>query len=401
MPPQQTNVTFETGRDEFIAYHLPALEQDEARHSLILANLDRLARGLAPNLRCWTLGAGGACAVQTVGWPIVLGELDHGQCHALAEATLALDYPGVVGPDRTALWFAGHAAALGLTFSEPIPQRIHALQERPVYPGASGYARVVDAAGADLYADWTIAFLREAVPHDPVPSRERIKQAAAEGHALFWIVDGEPVSTATIARRTRQTAAISRVYTPPRLRGQGYAGSVTAALVDRIFAEGRTAACLYTDLRNPISNRCYANIGFKPVCGSWHFPRSSLDSPDTVLGRNVSITLVKDAVDDTLEAALPNASIAALDGALSRQDATGQTGASTRRASSFLKRCWRAFQEGHRRQRSRASLHYLSDRELMDIGITHGEIDCIAAHRAIDRLRDGTTYLWIRSRGVM
>src|SRR5207253_8904339 len=105
--------------------HLPALEQDEVRHNLILANLDRLARGLAPNLRCWTLGAGGACAVQTVGWPIVLGELDRGQCHALAEATLALDYPGVVGPDQTARWFAGHAAALGLAFSEPIPQRIH------------------------------------------------------------------------------------------------------------------------------------------------------------------------------------------------------------------------------------------------------------------------------------
>lgn len=284
MPIQQTNVTSQTGRGEFIAYHVPALERDEVRHNLILANLDRLAHGLAPNLRCWTLGAPGACAVQTPGWPIVLGELGHKQCHELAEATLDLDYPGVVGPDQTALWFAAHAAGLSLTYSEPIPQRIHALRERPVYPGASGHARVVDGASADLYADWTIAFLREAVPHDPIPSRERIKQAAAEGHSLLWVVDGEPVSTATIARRTRQTAAINRVYTPPHLRGRGYAGSVTAALVDRIFAEGRAAACLYTDLRNPISNRCYANIGFKPVCASWHFPRSSFEWPAAVPG---------------------------------------------------------------------------------------------------------------------
>ena len=131
------------------------------------------------------------------------------------------------------------------------------------------------------------------------------------------------------------------------------------------------------------------------------FGRDEFIAPDTVIGRDVSITLVQDAVDDTLEAAPPNASIALLDGALSRQDATGKTGASTRRALSFLRRCWRAFQERRQRQRLRLSLHHLSDRELMDIGITRGEIDFIAAHRAIDRLRDGTTHLWMLSRGVM
>jgi uncharacterized protein YjiS (DUF1127 family) len=38
-------------------------------------------------------------------------------------------------------------------------------------------------------------------------------------------------------------------------------------------------------------------------------------------------------------------------------------------------------------------LHELSDRELMDIGLTSGEIDYIVAGRAIERLRDGMTYL--------
>jgi uncharacterized protein YjiS (DUF1127 family) len=31
----------------------------------------------------------------------------------------------------------------------------------------------------------------------------------------------------------------------------------------------------------------------------------------------------------------------------------------------------------------------------MDIGLTPGDIDYIAAHRAVERLRDGTTYLWM------
>ena len=53
----------------------------------------------------------------------------------------------------------------------------------------------------------------------------------------------------------------------------------------------------------------------------------------------------------------------------------GQTAASTQRVSSFFKRYWAAFQERRKRQRLRATLCDLSDRELMDIGTTRGEID--------------------------
>ncbi|WP_375313674.1 DUF1127 domain-containing protein [Bradyrhizobium sp. A5] len=62
-----------------------------------------------------------------------------------------------------------------------------------------------------------------------------------------------------------------------------------------------------------------------------------------------------------------------------------------------LRRYWRAFQE--RRQRSRVNLQDLNDRELMDIGLTRGEIDYITPERAIDALRDRATGLW--SRGGM
>ncbi len=258
----------------FLEYHRPALERDEVRHNLILASLGRLALDHPPDLRRWTLGAPGACAVQTPGFPIVLGELTRAQCRALADETRVLDYPGVVGPGRTAFWFAQRAIALGVTFHEPIPQQIHVLRDKPDYPGAPGCARVIAPADAELFADWTIAFVREAVPHDAPPGPQRLAQIATEGRHQFWIVGGEPVSMAGIVRRTRHAAAIASVYTPPALRRRGYAGSVTAAVVERIFAEGKSAACLYTDLRNPASNRCYAKIGFKPVCNAWHYPRT-------------------------------------------------------------------------------------------------------------------------------
>jgi uncharacterized protein YjiS (DUF1127 family) len=62
----------------------------------------------------------------------------------------------------------------------------------------------------------------------------------------------------------------------------------------------------------------------------------------------------------------------------------GQTAASTRRGVSFFARCWRAFQERRERQRLRATLCSLSDRELIDIGATRGEIDYVASSRGID-----------------
>lgn len=60
----------------------------------------------------------------------------------------------------------------------------------------------------------------------------------------------------------------------------------------------------------------------------------------------------------------------------------------------LIKRYWRAFQE--RRQSARVSLEDLSDSELMDIGLTRGEVDYITPERAIDTLRDRATDLWRR-----
>ena len=62
----------------------------------------------------------------------------------------------------------------------------------------------------------------------------------------------------------------------------------------------------------------------------------------------------------------------------------GQRAVSTRRVSSFFKTYWGAFQERRKRQRLRATLCGLSDRELMDIGTTRGETDYVASSRAID-----------------
>jgi uncharacterized protein YjiS (DUF1127 family) len=61
-----------------------------------------------------------------------------------------------------------------------------------------------------------------------------------------------------------------------------------------------------------------------------------------------------------------------------------RTSVSTRHVSSFIWKYWDAFRERRERQKLRATLSDLSDRELVDIGTARGEIDYIASHRGID-----------------
>jgi len=62
----------------------------------------------------------------------------------------------------------------------------------------------------------------------------------------------------------------------------------------------------------------------------------------------------------------------------------GQTATLAGRVSRFFKTCRDAFAERCQRQLLRDCLSDLSDKELLDIGITRGEIDYIASNRAID-----------------
>jgi uncharacterized protein YjiS (DUF1127 family) len=55
-----------------------------------------------------------------------------------------------------------------------------------------------------------------------------------------------------------------------------------------------------------------------------------------------------------------------------------------RQVHSPLETYWNAFQEWRKRRRLLANLCDLSDRELLDIGITRGEIDYVASHRGSD-----------------
>ena len=81
---------------------------------------------------------------------------------------------------------------------------------------------------------------------------------------MLWEHDGRVVSLAGHAGETPNGARVGPVYTPPELRGRGYASALTAALTEQLLERLRFCF-LFTDLANPTSNSIYQRIGYRPV----------------------------------------------------------------------------------------------------------------------------------------
>lgn len=256
----------------FRTTHGPALEADEARHNLLLGILARGEED-ASRARFWSLGPGARCAGQTPPHFIAIADLTEDDCDRLAHEVKDLDFLGCIGPAPIAARFAAALGREGLPHELQMPQRIHTLQTRPIYPGSPGHARPMNLQDMETYVAWTIAFCVECGLAEGPPSAEVLRAGAAERQLYFWEVDERPVAMASLTRETANGANISLVYTPPSERGRGYGGSITAHVADQIFTRGKRQAFLYTDLRNPVSNRVYEKIGFRPHCDTSSYLR--------------------------------------------------------------------------------------------------------------------------------
>lgn len=129
-----------------------------------------------------------------------------------------------------------------------------------------GHFRPATAADTDLVLTWYDAFHVEAVPNEAAPRLTHVERAIAEGSVYLWEDGGRPVSLAAKGRRTAHGTSVGPVYTPPALRGRGYASACVAALSQQILDKGKHFCTLFTDLANPTSNHIYQQIGYRPVC---------------------------------------------------------------------------------------------------------------------------------------
>jgi GNAT superfamily N-acetyltransferase len=212
-------------------------------------------------------GAIGGCAFRTLSGKVGVTRIGHpGAQQALAEDALAAepDANAVIGPEPSAGDVAGRLAALlggqAVCYQR---QRIHEVRAVVVPAGLPG-GRCRAAVGADeaMLTPWVGEMLRGiSDPRDPgAVTQERVRS----GQLFVWETDA-PVSMAAWMGKTRHGARVALVYTPPALRGRGYATACVTALTQDLLARGNRYCCLYTDLANPTSNAIYARIGYRPV----------------------------------------------------------------------------------------------------------------------------------------
>jgi predicted GNAT family acetyltransferase len=250
---------------------------DEARHNLILGLAATLRDhpALYPEYRLWLVRDRGeivGAALRTPPFNVVVARPEtDAALDALADA-IDEELPGVVGALPEAETFA--AAWSAKTRSTPRRQlstRIFALERvRPV-SGVAGAMRTAVEEDRPLLVAWLQAFDEESLPEETrheVESMIDHRLDAENAGLVLWEDGGGPVSVAGYGGTTPNGIRVGPVYTPPELRGRGYASALVADLSTALLAEGRTFCFLYTDLANPTSNRIYERLGYEPVCDS-------------------------------------------------------------------------------------------------------------------------------------
>lgn len=257
----------------------PFLMRDEARHNLELGVAGRLAEqgstaygGEAPYLA--VAGSGDevtGIAMRTPPFHLLVSAGDDAALEALA-ADVRLRFPalsGVMSDTATAAAFAARWRALtGDDAQDGMPQRIYRLTTAPAVPDVPGAFRDATRDDRDLLVRWIGEFSAEALPDGPhqEPSEVVDGRVTETSSSLCLWEDGEPVSLAGFGGSTPNGSRVGPVYTPPELRGRGYASACVAMLSRRLLQEGSRFVFLFTDLGNPASNHVYLKLGYEPVC---------------------------------------------------------------------------------------------------------------------------------------
>jgi len=259
---------------EFLEQAGPLLLADEARHNLIL--------GLAGTVRdhpevyrdhaFWLVldrGRPAAAALRTRPFNLVLARGSAPGVDLLARS-LDEPLPGVVGAVPEVDRFV---AARGARAEPRARQGIYALTAVVAPEAPSGRPRAARRDDRPLLLEWWTAFAVEALD-ELEPDADRIarnvdhKLDESDGGIAVWEDSGSPVSAVGFGSPTPTGIRIGPVYTPPQLRGRGYASALTAHVSADQLARGRRFCFLYTDLANPTSNKIYAAIGYERVCES-------------------------------------------------------------------------------------------------------------------------------------
>ena len=261
--------------EDFVLAAGPFLEAREALHCLTLgicSDLQAFPDGGSQPPRFGIVTADRdvvLTVVWTPPWQAVLSSCDDFAAISVAVEGLAGATPiGVHGPIAAARAFAeAWAAKRGAKERIYLRERVYELADVARPHGVPGALRHIRPSDRDHLIGWLIAFEEETFgerqPRDPGAMVDRA--LSGEGRRLYVWDDDGPVSLCGVGGLTPNGIRIGPVYTPPGLRGRGYASACVAATSQGQLDAGRRRCYLFTDVANPTSNHVYQAIGYRPV----------------------------------------------------------------------------------------------------------------------------------------
>ncbi len=259
-------VTRQLDAQAFLARAQGYLAEREAENVLMLG----VASSATEVEHALTVNRGGVCVMAALqsGANLILSRGQPGAVEALAEQ-LSLDtssLPGVMGPVRTTESFlANWHARTGHETRFQMHSRVHELTEVIPPRRPTGLFRRAALTDVEPLARWADALNIELRSEDPPSAEQSVRRRIGLGRMYVWD-NGGPVSMAACDGPTPRGIRINFVYTPPEHRARGYASACVADLSQLLLDEGRKFCALFTDLANPVSNRLYARLGYRPIC---------------------------------------------------------------------------------------------------------------------------------------
>ncbi|MFC4125456.1 GNAT family N-acetyltransferase [Nocardia rhizosphaerae] len=256
----------------FLAAAEPFLRRDSLRHTVIAtaAANARSGRTAGTTIRFLTVrdaaGAVTGAATTTTEGAVYLGELPADSIPEVAAALLAdgVSVRSVEGAEVDAAAFVSGWPAATARYSV----RLFRLGTLSV-PETAGTPRRATVDDVDTCLSFATEFSR-AIGDPPRFGAAGVRQRIEAGLWWLWERDGVPVTLVARQAEVFGWARIGPVYTPPQLRGNGFASALTATVSAVIRAEGADA-CLFADLANPTSNKIYRAIGYEPVRDFTHY----------------------------------------------------------------------------------------------------------------------------------
>ncbi|MFB7665187.1 GNAT family N-acetyltransferase [Kitasatospora sp. NPDC056138] len=271
--------TLSSSPDEFRAEAGDFLAAHPAENTVLLTLLDRLVAAAPerlaqqqPGFGWWRAGPGapvGGVFVQTPPSPPRLGLTPPAAAAELAALLRArgAELCGVGGGKAPAEAFAAAwGREAGVRVRVRVNERLYRLGElTEPSPAPSGRARRAGAGDRELLIRWFGAFTTEIGGSDRTDHAPAVDRRTAEGGLHVWEDGGRPVAFAGVSPVVAGMSRIGPVFTPPELRGRGYASAVVAAGSVHARTAGASEVVLYTDLANPVSNSIYRKLGYRPV----------------------------------------------------------------------------------------------------------------------------------------